>query len=136
MACMVSDKPLCIVTLLTYILPNLGCRVSDGRARVLELHASYPLMWARCKKSNPPNKLYDTTADVIVTGLCPSMTRLYCSAAENRMHKHVVEYVPSFGRSGILRKIKIDVSKYRSQEENASRLLHILSTEQQIHFLD
>jgi len=63
----------------------------DGRARVLELHASHPLMWAGCKKSNPPNELYETTAEAVVTALCRSMTCLSCRVAENPMHKHVAE---------------------------------------------
>jgi hypothetical protein len=48
-------------------------------------------MWAECKKSNPPNELYETTAEMVVTALCRSMTGLSCRVAENPMHKHVAE---------------------------------------------
>jgi len=86
------DKSLCIVALLT-CSAELPMPLLDRRTRVLELHTSHLLMWAGCKKSNRPNKLYETTAEMVVAALCRSMTRLSCRVAENPVHKHVAGLV-------------------------------------------
>ena len=85
------------------ILPSLGCRLSDVRTRVLDLHASHPHRLTGCKKNNPPDKIYDTLAEVIITVRPHSTTLISCRGAENRMHKHVLALIRDFDSGGIQR---------------------------------
>lgn len=99
--CMAPDKPLGLVPSCMYFaelgMPLVRC------TRVLDLHASHPHRWTGCKKNNPPDKIYDTLAEVIITFRPHSKTLISCFGAENRMHKHVLALIRDFDSGGIQR---------------------------------